>query len=166
MNHNIGHLLFLYHEFNDKGNGIKNKASTKFSFLLLLYFYTYWYMVFIIWFIQCLLSMYWMPNPVQEIFTSGISLRRKYEIYRENLISYKISLDPSIQSLVLAIFSFCLWISMKVDRFESCHIDSCIRTKSFGQNHSLWVLDKSDVFKICLRWQEKLRNLILICINL
>lgn len=109
----------------------------------------------LLWFIQCLLSMYWMPNPVQEIFTSGISLRRKYEIYIENLISYKISLDSSIQSPVLAIFSFCLWISMKVDRFESCHIDSCIRTKSFGQNHSLWVLDKSDVFKICLRWQEK-----------
>lgn len=68
----------------------------------------------------------------------------------------KLYFSPSITWLfhlapVVALFSFWLWVSVKVDRFKSCHIDSSIGIKLSSQKHSLWVLDKTYIFKIIFK---------------
>lgn len=125
--------------------------STIVSFLLLLYFSIYLYMVLNVFnmysFIQCLLNAklcagnfhiwYLIKKKVLDLYS---------KLYFSPNITWLFLLAP-----VVGLFSFWLWVSMKVYRFKSCHIDSSIRTKSSSQKCSLLVLDKTYIFKIIFK---------------
>lgn len=136
-------------------------VSTIASFPLLLYS-IYSYMVLTVFnmysFIQCLLHAKLCAGNFHIWY---LIKKKALDLYSKLYFSPNITwLFPSAP--VVALFSFWLWASMKVNRFKSCHIDSSILVKNIhcefqikltsSKLYSKWQASNMCWFATGLRW--------------